>query len=221
MNHMQEERTRSCVYLGPTGNLQGTMKFLNLETGEVIKRRKMTVLPMPDSVIKKVEYWADRDKQEARDSLAFRNRNNDRFGWDDDGDDEPLIEDNAREPAAPFPDIPAETPGILLEDHITTPAVEPEPAVDNSEELRIRRAAAEADIGPNIIFDDAEDDRSGSLRIQNNAFQQNNNAYQNNNYVYNVNNNVVHPEEGEVEFNEAEVDDETPPPLHDGNGYES
>jgi hypothetical protein len=32
------------------------MKFFNLETGQVIKRRKMTELPMPDSIIKRVEY---------------------------------------------------------------------------------------------------------------------------------------------------------------------
>jgi hypothetical protein len=68
----QQERTRSCIYLGPTGNFQGTMKFLNLETGKIIKRRQLKELPMPDSIIKKVEYWAKKDKQEARESLAFQ-----------------------------------------------------------------------------------------------------------------------------------------------------
>jgi hypothetical protein len=122
----QEERTTSCICLGPTGNFQGTYKFLNLDTGKVIKRSEFTELPMPDSVIKKVEYWADRDKQDARDSLSFRNRNNERFGWDDDLEDEPLIEDNAPEPpTAPFPDIPAEMPGIALE-RDETPAVTPD-----------------------------------------------------------------------------------------------
>jgi hypothetical protein len=71
ITNTQEERTKSCIYLGTTGNFQGTMKFFDLETGQVIKRRKMTELPMPDSIIKRVEYWADRDKQEARDSLSF------------------------------------------------------------------------------------------------------------------------------------------------------
>lgn len=46
INTMQE-RTRSCINLGPTGNFQGTHKFLNPETGEVIKPKKFTVLPMP------------------------------------------------------------------------------------------------------------------------------------------------------------------------------
>jgi hypothetical protein len=133
------------------------------------------------------------------DSLSFRNRNNEKFSCDDDDDDEPLVKDNAPEPVAPFPDIPAETPGILLEDHITTDAVEPEAdPIDASEETRIRLARANADLGPNIIFNDVEDDRSG-IRIQNNAFQHN--AYQqnNNNYVYNLQNNIVEANEAEEE----------------------
>jgi hypothetical protein len=198
----QEERTTSCICLGPTGNFQGTYKFLNLNTGEVIKRAEFTELPMPDSVIKKVEFWADRDKQEARDSLSFRNRNNERFTWDDDLEDEPLIEDNAPEPpAAPFPDIPAEPPGIDLE-RDETPAVAPddEPTLEH----RLRLANANADLNPNLISDSFENDRSG-------------NTYHNNNYIYNVQNNqrnianvqnnVVIAEEGEIEEAEANEDE--------------
>jgi hypothetical protein len=47
-----DKRTRSCINLGPTGNFQGTHKFLNLDTGEVIKRQHFTELPMPDSMIR-------------------------------------------------------------------------------------------------------------------------------------------------------------------------
>jgi hypothetical protein len=199
----QEERTTSCICLGPTGNFQGTYKFLNLNTGEVIKRAEFTELPMPDSVIKKVEFWADRDKQEARDSLSFRNRNNERFSWDDDLLDEPLIEDNAPEPpSAPFPDIPAEMPGIELE-RDETPAVTPDEAPTLKHRLRL--AHANADINPNIIPDSVENDRSGNTYHNQNNYVYN--VQNNQRNIANVQNNIVIAEEGEIEEAEANEDD--------------
>jgi hypothetical protein len=200
----QEERTTSCICLGPTGNFQGTYKFLNLETGQVIKCSELTELPMPDSVIRKVEFWADRDKQEARDSLSFRNRNNERFCWDDDLDDEPLVEDNAPEPpAAPFPDIPAELPGIELEAD-ATPAVTPddEPTLEH----RLRLANRNANIDPSIIPDAVENDRSGNT-YHNYIY----NVQNNQRNTSNVQNNIVVAEEGKIE--EAEADEEDVPKL--------
>lgn len=180
----QEERCKSCIYLGSTGNFQGTCRFLNLDTGCVIKRRFFTEIPMPTSVIRRVEYWADRDKQDARASLAFRNRNNERFSWDDNDDDTPIVEDNAVEPAvpvAPFPHITDELPGIPLESETPVPALRDE---EPTTEDRARRAAANADIGPDIIPGDAGDDRSGIPGVPhqqiNNNFIYNNNALNNN-----------------------------------------
>ncbi len=46
------------ICLGPTRILQGTYSFLNLATGLVIKRRRFTELPAPDSVIKRVSTLA-------------------------------------------------------------------------------------------------------------------------------------------------------------------
>ena len=43
--------------LGPTGNLQGTYKFLSLATGKKVKRRTFTPYPMLDLVIRKVEAY--------------------------------------------------------------------------------------------------------------------------------------------------------------------
>ncbi len=94
--------------------------------------------------------------------------------WDDDVDDEPLIEDNAPGPVAPYPhpEIPAELPGIELERDYTelvpTPAVvaEEDSTNDLLDDRRIRRAAANADVHPNLIFGDAEDDRSGLMQQQ-------------------------------------------------------
>ena len=52
-------RSGASINLGPTGNLQGTCKFLSLDSGKKVKRQGFTVMPMPDSVIKKVERYAD------------------------------------------------------------------------------------------------------------------------------------------------------------------
>ena len=41
----------ACIALGPTGNLQGSMKFYCLTTGRVLKCRLFTVIPMPDRII--------------------------------------------------------------------------------------------------------------------------------------------------------------------------
>jgi hypothetical protein len=46
-----QERTTGAISLGPAGNLQGNYLFLNLATGEMIKRRSFKVLPMPQEVI--------------------------------------------------------------------------------------------------------------------------------------------------------------------------
>ena len=47
-------RTIGAITLGPTGNLQGGYKFLNLRTGKNITRRNWTHLPIPIEVIKRV-----------------------------------------------------------------------------------------------------------------------------------------------------------------------
>ena len=47
-------RTHACIALGPTGNLQGSMKFYCLTTGRVLKRCFFTVIPTPDRIICRV-----------------------------------------------------------------------------------------------------------------------------------------------------------------------
>jgi hypothetical protein len=43
------------ITLGPTGNLQGSVKFYSLDTGRVLKRRLFTPIPMPDRIIAKIK----------------------------------------------------------------------------------------------------------------------------------------------------------------------
>jgi hypothetical protein len=57
-NDVMVSRTVGGISLGPTGNIQGTNKFMSLLTGKLIKARSFTPLPMPDEVICKVELMA-------------------------------------------------------------------------------------------------------------------------------------------------------------------
>jgi hypothetical protein len=50
-------RSTPAIVLGPTGNLQGSYKFLSLATGKKVKQCTFTPYPMPDSVIKKVKAY--------------------------------------------------------------------------------------------------------------------------------------------------------------------
>ena len=134
--------------------------------GKVIKCRHFIPLPMPDSMIARVEQWARMDKQARYQNLAFQNRNMEWFGWGDDDDGMPLVEDSTVEPPlpAPFPDIPAELPGIPLKCNdlmlalTIAPGTVPAPMIEDL----ARRALTNANIGPNIIpSEDVEDDRSG------------------------------------------------------------
>ena len=44
-------RTIPCDVLGPTGNLQCTYNFMDINTGMKLKKRSWACIPMPDPVI--------------------------------------------------------------------------------------------------------------------------------------------------------------------------
>lgn len=46
--------THPCIACGPMGNLQGSVKFYCITTGQILQQRNWTKLPMPDNIIKKV-----------------------------------------------------------------------------------------------------------------------------------------------------------------------
>jgi hypothetical protein len=56
-----EQRTKWGIWLSPTGNMQGSYKFLSLSTGNKVTRRKFTEMPMTDSVIKMVDSLGKKD----------------------------------------------------------------------------------------------------------------------------------------------------------------
>jgi hypothetical protein len=105
--------------------MQGSYYFLDLYTKALIKRRRFTELPMPDSIIKRIERWGKKDKQSGL--LKFCNRNNEPFEWMD--EQEPLMEDNVQDPEpAAYADVPAEIPGVVLESNVPAIATPPPPS---------------------------------------------------------------------------------------------
>ncbi len=46
-----DPRTKWVICLGPTGNLQGSYKFLSLATGKKVTQRKFTEMPITESII--------------------------------------------------------------------------------------------------------------------------------------------------------------------------
>ena len=56
-------RTHEGIALGPTGNLQGSVKFYCLNTGQVLKRQDFTEIPMPTAVIAKVDKIGKKENQ--------------------------------------------------------------------------------------------------------------------------------------------------------------
>ncbi len=105
-----ESRTKWAICMGPTGNLQGSYKFLSLSTGKKVMCRKFTEMPVTEAVIKQVEEMAVKDG--AVKGISFKDRKGVEYTFDNDEEYEMLVEPDK---PAPFPDILAEVPGMLIE----------------------------------------------------------------------------------------------------------
>jgi hypothetical protein len=108
-------RTHAYIALGPTGNLQGSVKFYCLTTGRVLKHCWFTVIPMPDRIIRQVNEIGAREGQGR--TFRFLDRHREPYSWtnkvpEDDADFQGLLKN---EEEAVYPDISAELPGVELE----------------------------------------------------------------------------------------------------------
>jgi hypothetical protein len=56
-------RTLGVICLGPTGNFQGSYKMMCHQTGRKLTRKQFQELPMPDSIIKRIEDITAKEKQ--------------------------------------------------------------------------------------------------------------------------------------------------------------
>ena len=106
-----DPRTKWAICMGPTGNLQGSYKFLSLATGTKVTRRKFTEMPITELVIKQVEAMAVKDG--AVIGINFKDRKGFEYKFDNNEEYELMVEPD--EPA-PFLDIPADMPGMLTAD---------------------------------------------------------------------------------------------------------
>ena len=109
-------RSHEAITLGPTGNLQGSVKFYCINTGRVLKHRSFTPMPMPNRVIKQVNKIGEREGQGR--TFHFLNRQKQAYEWTDevpkDNDNfQGLLEDEVD--AAPYPDTSAELSGVELD----------------------------------------------------------------------------------------------------------
>jgi hypothetical protein len=55
ITNTMEPRTKWGINMGPTGNLQGSYKFMSLTTRKKIARRKFTEMPMTEAVMKQIK----------------------------------------------------------------------------------------------------------------------------------------------------------------------
>jgi hypothetical protein len=104
------------IILGPTVNIQGTYKLLNLATGKKIKQSNFTKYPMPTSIITRVETLG---RLAHNDAFNFSDQNGILFKWNEDiNSDEGLIveDDNT-----PYPAFIAKFPGVTLEGDLPDP----------------------------------------------------------------------------------------------------
>jgi hypothetical protein len=74
-------RTYKAIATGPTGNMQGSIKFFCLKTERILKWRLFTPLPMPDWVIKRVNAIGACKKQGR--GFRFLNRKKEPYEWTD------------------------------------------------------------------------------------------------------------------------------------------
>jgi hypothetical protein len=126
-----EPQTHETIALGPTVNLQGSVKFYCLNTGPVLKRRLFTPIPMPDCIIKQVN--AIRQHEGQGHEFRFLNRQCEPFTWtnkvpEDNPKFQGLLEN--KDEVAIYPNFLAELPGVTLEDE-----GDPTHAVIEEEEL--------------------------------------------------------------------------------------
>jgi hypothetical protein len=153
ITNTMEPRAKRGICLGPTGNMQGSYKFMSLSTGKKIVRRKFTEILMTESVMNQIDKWAKKDR--TQNGLTFLNRKGMEYKFNDDDNQATLV---VRPEAAPFPDIPAEAPGILTEHeeiHGASP-IQDEPTQSNEERAALAAENSGMEFGPINICETRE-----------------------------------------------------------------
>ena len=112
----QKPRTHGCIELGPHGNWQGPLKYFDLESGKVVIRIIVKVIPMPDRIVKQVNAWGLNTRRDISkmELLEFLDRNKLEFDWEnEDLHDNNFIEEGQLKLLHLY--ILAKIPGVELE----------------------------------------------------------------------------------------------------------
>jgi hypothetical protein len=161
ITNTMKPRTKWAICLGPTGNRQGSYKFMSSTTENKIIRRNFTEMPVTESVIKQVKQMAAKDKLQK--GLSFKNRHGQEYEFDNDEEYKMVIEPG--EPA-PFPDIAAEALGVLTEQEEVfgvDEVVQEEPTQSNHE--RARLAAENSGLDFSLMLPKKVNDENNVLEI--------------------------------------------------------
>jgi hypothetical protein len=84
ITNTMEPRTKQAIFLGPTGNRQGSYKFMSLTTGNKIIRRNFTKMPLTESITKQAKQKAAKDRLQK--GVSFKNRHGEEYKFDNDED---------------------------------------------------------------------------------------------------------------------------------------
>ena len=149
LTNTMSPRMHEAIVLGPTGNLQGSVKFYCIHMERVLKRRSFTPMPMPDHVIRRVNAIGKREGQGR--AFQFLNLSGEPYEWtdavpEDDPEFQGLLDEN--ENTAVYPDISAELPGVTLEEQehkFQTITEEPEPEFRDFADAALHNAGINAD----------------------------------------------------------------------------
>jgi hypothetical protein len=145
ITNTMEPRTRWGIYLGPTRNLQGSYVFMSLTTGKRIVRRKLTEMPVTDSVKKLVAKWASKDR--AITGLKFMDKY--RIEYKFDKEEDAIIKERPID-IAPYPDVQAEAPGIMTQYENLIDGeniIEDEPVSSNKEQAMLAAENSRLEFG--------------------------------------------------------------------------
>ncbi len=110
ITNTMEPRTRWRICLGPTRNLQRSHKIMSLTTGKRIVRCMFTEMPLTNSVKKQVAKWVSKDR--AITGLKFMDKYGIKYKFNKEED---VIIKERQIDVTPFPDMPAEAPGIITQ----------------------------------------------------------------------------------------------------------
>jgi hypothetical protein len=113
-----DERTQPALCLGPTANFQGSYKFLSLRIGKRITQKQFKELPIPASIIKRVEAMAIKEKQD--NTITFHDRSGAPITdlYDSPGDETAEAAAGVDNGNVNHDDnSPDEAPGIAIEEH--------------------------------------------------------------------------------------------------------